>query len=200
MTLEQPPLDVDRLLATLHRHQVDFLLVGGMAAIAHGALRPTADVDCLARSSAENLSRLAAAMRELNARLRIAGLTDAEAAQLPTPLDADMLGRMRISTWRTDAGDFDVLTEVPARDGSRLRYDELVGRASVLDIHGIAVQVAALEDLIASKEWADRPKDRDALPELWELATAGEDDPAITADGPPADAAAADERPPSPPG
>ena len=47
MTAEQPPLDVDRLLATLERHSVDFLLVGGVAAIAHGARRPTADLDCL---------------------------------------------------------------------------------------------------------------------------------------------------------
>lgn len=199
MTAEQPPLDIDRLLATLHRHDVDFVLVGGMAAIAHGALRPTADLDCLARRSAENLARLAAAMRELNARLRVAGLTDAEATALPTPLDADALGRMQISTWRTDAGDFDVLTEIAARDGRRLRYDELAGRASVLDIHGVVVRVAALEDLIASKDWADRPKDRDALPELRELATAGEGNPAIRADAPRADGAAANERPPSPP-
>lgn len=60
-----------------------------MAAITHDALRPTADLDCLARRSAENMARLAAAMRELNARLRVAGLTDAEGRALPTPLDAE---------------------------------------------------------------------------------------------------------------
>ncbi len=170
MTNERPPLDIDRLLATLDRHGVDYLLVGGVAAIAHGAVRPTSDLDCLARRSRANLERLANAMRELHARLRVGGLSDEEAARLPTTLDSDTLGRMEISTWRTNAGDFDVLTDIPARDGHRLRYEDVVERAAVQDVHGIAVQVAALEDVIASKEWADRPKDHEALPELRELA------------------------------
>ncbi len=173
MTAEQPPLDVDRILATLHHHNVEFVLVGGLAAIAYGAVLPTADLDCLARRSAENLERLAAAMRDLNARLRVKGLSDDEAARLPTPIDKETLGRMEISTWRTDAGDFDVLTDLRAGDGRRLRYEELIGRAETQDVGGIAVRVAALDDLIASKEWADRPKDREALPELRELASRG---------------------------
>jgi hypothetical protein len=97
-----PVLDADRILAVLDRHQVDFLVVGGVAAIAHGATRPTSDLDCVARRSGTNLDRLAAALRELNARLRVAGLSDEEAAALPTQLDRDTLGRMNISTWRTE--------------------------------------------------------------------------------------------------
>jgi len=170
MTREPPALDLRRLLTTLDRHKVDYVLVGGVAAIAHGAMRPTTDLDCLARRSRENFGRLADAMRELNARLRVEGLADEDAARLPVQLDADTLGRMEISTWRTDAGDFDVLTDIPARDGHRLRYDDLIGRSEIQDVHGIAVRVAALEDVIASKEWADRPKDREALPELRDLA------------------------------
>lgn len=170
----------------------------GLAAIAHGARRPTTDFDCLARRGAENLARLAAALRELNARLRVKGLTDAEASALPTPLDADTLGRMEISTWRTDAGDLDVLTGIPAGDGRRLGYDELAKRAAVLDFRGIAIRVAALEDVISSKQWADRPKDRHALPELRRLAAARAGDPALTADGPRRDGDEVD-GPPSPP-
>ena len=45
MPSEPPALDIDRLLTTLDRHEVDFLLVGGVAAIAYGARRPTADLD-----------------------------------------------------------------------------------------------------------------------------------------------------------
>lgn len=165
-----PPLDVARLLDTLERHQVEYLLVGGVAAIAYGAVRPTVDLDCLARRGALNLSRLASAMRELNARLRVGGLSDEEATALRTPVDADLLGRMEISTWRTDAGEFDVLTDIPAVDGHRLHYDELIGRAETLQVHGAVVRVAALDDVIASKEWADRPKDHEALSELRDLA------------------------------
>jgi hypothetical protein len=164
-----PVLDVDRILAMLERHRVDFLVVGGVAAIAHGATRPTSDLDCVPRRSGTNIDRLAAALRDLNARLRVAGLSDEEAAALPTPLDRDTLGRMEISTWRTDAGDLDVLVDIPDRSGRGMRFDELISRAAVQDVNGRTVRIAAVDDLIASKEWADRPKDRETLPELRAL-------------------------------
>jgi hypothetical protein len=70
---------------------------------------------------------------------------------------------MEISTWRTDAGDLDVLTDIPDRDGRHMRYAELIGRASELQLDGMVVRVAALED-VTSKEWANRPKDRTPFP------------------------------------
>ncbi|MGI8686733.1 MAG: hypothetical protein ACR2MO_16865, partial [Acidimicrobiales bacterium] len=63
-------------------------------------------------------------------------------------------------------------------------YDELIGRAEIQEVHGIAVHVAALGDVIASKEWADRPKDRQALPELRQLASRQPDNPGLRADVP----------------
>ncbi|MGH9279360.1 MAG: nucleotidyl transferase AbiEii/AbiGii toxin family protein [Acidimicrobiales bacterium] len=173
MTTEPPPLDVERILSTLTRRGVEFLLVGGVAAIAHGARRLTVDLDCLAQRTYANLDRLAAALRDLNARVRVEGLDDAEAALLPVRIDRESLGRMEISTWRTDAGDFDILADLPSSDGSRLRYDDLIGRANTQPLHGITVRVAALDDIIASKEWANRPKDHEALDELRRLASGG---------------------------
>ncbi len=108
-------------------------------------------------------------MHELNAYLRVGGLSDEEARALPTRVDADSLARMDISTWRTDAGDLDVLTAIPTRDGGRAFYDDLATRATRIDIGEVTVHVAALSDIIASKEWADRPKDREALDELRRL-------------------------------
>lgn len=116
------------------------------------------------------------AMRELNARLRVAGLSDDEAAQLPMRIDAEALNAIEISTWRTDAGDLDVLVDIPGRDGTHRRYEDLVTNAHALDSAGFAVRVAGLADIIASKEWANRPKDREALPELDDL-------PAVLSDG-----------------
>lgn len=84
----EPVLDARRLLATLNRHGVELLLVGGGAAIAYGATRPTADLDCLPQRNRENLERLTDAMRELNARLRAEGLDDDEARALPVQLSA----------------------------------------------------------------------------------------------------------------
>jgi len=159
----------ERLVEVFDRHGVEYLIVGGVAATAYGASRETRDFDCLVRRARENLDRLAAAMRELNARLRVEGLTDAEAAQLPMQIDAMALNAIEISTWRTDAGDLDVLVDIPGRDGLRRQYEDLVGNARALEYAGIAVRVAGLGDIIASKEWANRPKDREALPELYEL-------------------------------
>ena len=159
----------ERLVEALHRHGVEYLIVGGVAARAYGASRETKDFDCLVRRARDNLDRLAAAMRELNARLRVEGLSDAEAAQLPVQIDAMTLNAIEISTWRTDAGDLDVLVDIPGRDGVHRQYEDLASRAQVLDYAGMAVHVAGLDDIIASKEWADRPKDRAVLPELREL-------------------------------
>lgn len=171
MTTDPPPLDVEQILSTLTSHGVEFLLVGGVAAIAHGARRLTVDLDCVAQRTYENLDRLAQALRDLNARLRVEGLDDVEAARLPVRIDRETLGRMEVSTWRTDAGDLDILADLPTPDGRRLRYDDLIRRANAQPLHGITVRVAALNDIIASKEWADRPKDHEALTELRRLAT-----------------------------
>jgi hypothetical protein len=163
---EGEPPEVDRFVETLARHGVEFLLVGGVATQAYGATRPTQDFDCVVRQASDNLNRLAAAMRELGARLRVEGLSDEEAAQLPVQLTAETLARMEISTWQTDAGALDVLVDMPALDGRHLRYEDLMARAEPIEHAGVLVQVASLEDIIASKRWADRPKDREALGEL----------------------------------
>jgi hypothetical protein len=167
--VDEPSLARDRIVECLSRHQVEYLLVGGIGAQMHGAERPTGDFDSLPATSKENLDRLASAMRELNARLRVEGMTDEESRALPLPIDAASLARMDISTWRTDAGDLDVLTAIPTRDGGRARFEELVARSERVEVDGVVVMVASLDDIIASKEWADRPKDREALVELREL-------------------------------
>lgn len=123
----------ERLVAALDRHGVEYLIVGGVAARAYGASRETKDFDCLVRRARENLDRLAAAMRDLNARLRVHGLSENEAADLPVQLDAVTLNAMEISAWSTDAGDLDVLVDIPGRDGVRREYDDLAVRAQVLD-------------------------------------------------------------------
>ncbi len=110
---DAPPLDIARIVTTLHRHGVEHLIVGGVSATGYGAERPTKDYDCLPRNTIENLDRVAAALREMNARLRVGALSDEESKQLPVQIDAQMLRSMEIVTWRTDAGDIDVLKTSP---------------------------------------------------------------------------------------
>jgi hypothetical protein len=170
VSVDDVRFDPARIIEVLERHGVDYVLVGGIAAQAHGATRTTNDLDCVPRSTIENLQRLAQAMRELGARLRLGGMSDDEASQLPVVLDADMLARLRVSTWVTDAGLFDVLMDIPARQGRRRGYDELADRSDRRETRGATIRVASLDDIIESKEVAARAKDHEALPELRALA------------------------------
>jgi hypothetical protein len=172
-----PPHDLIRLIRVLDRHEVDYLLVGGAAARAYGAERLTEDADCVVGRERANLDRMAAALRELHARLRVAGMTDAEARLLPTQIDSTSLERAGMSTWMTDAGPFDILAGLEAADGRLVPYEELSERATVLQGDGFVIRTAALEDIITAKERANRPKDHEALPRLRALRDARAQDP-----------------------
>lgn len=165
MSEDTPPFDAERIVGVLDRHGVAYVLVGGVAARLHGASRLTWDLDLCPAWEPDNLDRLAAALRELDARLRDLP-PDIE---LP-PIAGRTLRQMNIGTWRTSAGDLDVLRDIPSGDRHhRNSYEQLVPRASSREFLGCTIYVAALGDIITSKEVADRPKDRDALPELRAL-------------------------------
>lgn len=91
--------------------------MGGTATNLHGAARVTQDFDFVPDSSLDNFGRLAPAMHELNARLRVEGLTDDEAKELPNPLDAQTptpTGRERVSaTVTTGSSSLATVTERP---------------------------------------------------------------------------------------
>lgn len=164
---DAPPLKTRELLDALQRHGVAFIAVGGMAAQWHGSERQTKDLDVCPAWNGENLERLAQALRDLGACLKV---PDGPPGGLAVPVDAAMLSRMEIGTWRTTAGDIDVLLGIP-RDGrwNLARYDHLRENAVLLEIGDHTVLVASLQDIVRSKEVADRPPDREALPELREL-------------------------------
>jgi len=162
---DAPPLEIEAIVAALDQHEVAYVLVGGLGARFHGATRLTRDFDLCAETSRTNLDRLAAALRDLDAKLR--GLPE----DVHAPVHAELLSRMELAAWRTSAGDVDVLLGIPAgRMADLRRYPELVARAVVVEVAGFQVRVAALEDIIASKEAANRQPDREALVELRALA------------------------------
>lgn len=165
-----PPLDLRRIIETFDRHRVAYLIVGGIATQLHGATRATMDFDALARFDEENLRRLAAAMAELGARIRAEGFSDDQAKAVAAAMVHPITFRnAELSTWMTDAGPVDMLHDIPTRDGARRTFDDLVERSTERNFAGIRVRIAGLEDIVASKEWANRPKDHDALPELRAL-------------------------------
>lgn len=146
-----PPLDLDRILEVLNRHGVDFVVIGGIAVLAHGNQRATLDLDLVASHTRENLRRLAAALDELNAEL--AG-TDAHL------LPADQTNPEHLAnganwTMHTDAGKVDFLSEVP---GGR-PYGEIRDRSVEVDGYDPSFRIVGLDDLIRMKREAGRPKD-----------------------------------------
>ena len=105
-------------------------------------------------------------MREFNARLRADGLSDTESMRLTGHLPSvEFFEHGEITTWMTDAGPLDILHDIPYRTGVRLSYDELITRATTHTYAGgVTIRVAALGDIVASKQWANRPKDHRTLP------------------------------------
>lgn len=143
------PFDPARALRVLHKHRVRFVLIGGFAARLWGSPTITNDIDlCYARDR-ENLARLAAALKELKARLR------AVPAVVPFLLDAQTLEAGDHFTFETRAGNLDIFG-LPAGSGG---YDGLRRTAEEMTVEGIRVEVAAVEDLIAMKRAAGRAKD-----------------------------------------
>jgi hypothetical protein len=157
-------LDVERIVSTLARHRVAYVLVGGMAAVAHGSALPTEDVDITPARDRRNLDRLAAALQELDARIR----TEDEPDGVEFPCDGGFLAAVPLMlNLTTNAGDLDL---VPVPAGFPSGYETLAPRAVEAELGEAVVLIAALDDVIASKRAAHRAKDQAALPHLEALA------------------------------
>ena len=167
--MTHPNVDLKLLVSVLDQHNVEYVVVGGIGAMAYGATRPTQDLDCVVEQSIGNLKNLAAALVDLHATLRVSGMSDEEAANLKIPLRWEMLQRMALSTWRTTGGDLDLLSDIPGTDKKRISYEDMTAEAVLIDLNGITIRVAPLQVIVESKEAANRPKDKEALPELYEL-------------------------------
>lgn len=146
----------------LNEEGVDYVVVGGFAAVILGSPLPTEDVDVLPSREDSNLGRLARALRRLGAQIRTAG------EPVPAPLDAEFLANMpHMLNLVTDFGILD-LAFTPA--GPRQGFEEWNAGASSIEIADrLTVRVASLDDIIASKRAANRPKDTRALPYLESL-------------------------------
>jgi hypothetical protein len=154
-------LDLARLLRVLDRHGVVYVLIGGLAAVYHGSPFPTEDADITPRCDDANLDRLAAALRELHARVR----TDSMPGGLPFACDAASLAAAAMWNLVTDAGDLDLSFEPAGTQG----YSDLKRDASTAELYGVTIQIASLADVIRSKQAANRPKDQRVLPTLREI-------------------------------
>jgi len=146
----------DELLRRLLRNGVEFVIVGGLAAIAHGAQRMTQDLDITAAFTSENMARLLAALRDVHPR----NATRPDLGELKA--SPEELARYRNLYLLTDIGRLDVLGELPPIGG----YAEALVHALKVEIFGSACAVLGLEDLIRIKRSLARPKDQEVAAEL----------------------------------
>jgi hypothetical protein len=141
------------------RHEVEFIIVGGVAMNLHGSAHVTFDLDiCYARHRA-NLKRIVAALSNYHPRLR--GLPE----NLPFVWDEQTLQSGTNFTLTTDLGDIDLLGEVA---GVGI-YAEALAASVVVPLYGIECRMLSLDSLIASKRAAGRTRDLLSLPELEAL-------------------------------
>jgi hypothetical protein len=149
------------LFRVLDEHDVEFVVIGGVAARLQGAPILTQDVDVTPATDAGNLDRLARALRAIHARLR----SPHEPDGVEFPIDARFLAGNRSWTLISDFGDLDLVFEPAGTNG----YRDLVAEADRLTVDEsppLRVYVASLPAVIRSKEAAGRDKDRAALPLL----------------------------------
>jgi predicted nucleotidyltransferase len=154
--------DLTSLLTHLHDAGVEFLVVGGAAAVFSGAPIVTFDLDVVHRRTPENVDRLLAWLLEHQAYHRL----DLANRRLP-PTREPLLGKGHLNL-QTNLGKLDVLGELAEGQG----YDELLPHAFEHEVVGRRVLVLGLEKVIEMKARAGRPKDKAVLPLL--LATLDE--------------------------
>ena len=146
---EHPLLQADEILRALAAADVRFVLIGGLASQVHGSPSLTGDVDICFSLDGANLRRLSDALAVMAAVRR--GLVEGVQA----PIDQRALRAGDVFTLSTRFGDLDLL----AHPDPHLDFEQLASRSIGVEILGVRVRVAGLDDLIAMKRAAGRPKD-----------------------------------------
>ena len=159
--VEARTFDPEAILRVLQEHEVDYVLIGGLAASLYGSPHVTTDVDVTPSREAPNLERLARALTALDARVRTEGSPEG----LPFDFTPRTLAQSPMLNLTTRFGDLDLAFEPAGTRG----FGDLRRRAREIEIRDTRVVVAALADVIRSKEAAGREKDRLQLPTLRRL-------------------------------
>jgi hypothetical protein len=157
-------LDARALFKVLAEHRVDYVVVGGLAVQTHGFLRGTVDLDIIPRPDLSNLTSLAEALAEVEARMF-------RTTQPVNVTDPHLLQRAPFVPLMTDHGRLDILS-IHSAAGAPRSYEDLKERALRLDLDGIPVAVVGLDDLIRMKRAAGRDTD---LADIRALTAADQD-------------------------
>ena len=144
------------LLNALYQTRVRYILIGGLAGMAHGSSRATVDVDVVYERSHDNLERIVKSLKPFHPYLR--GVPRG----LPFLWDTRTLEQGLNFTLTTDIGDIDLFGEVVGNGV----FERLTKTSETIDLFGLPVECVSLDDLIQLKRAAGRPKDLEAIAEL----------------------------------
>jgi hypothetical protein len=147
------PFDPEKMIRTLSRHRVRFVLIGALAARLHGFPRLTADADITPASDKNNLEHLAAALKDLDARV----YTESVPEGLYFDRSAAALARATMWNLVTNAGRLDIAFMPSGTKG----YKDLASGAEKFEAFGVHFLAASLDDIIRSKEATGRGKDEE---------------------------------------
>lgn len=154
---EQVPLDAERIFAALDAHKVEYVVIGGIAVQVHGHVRMTNDVDLIPSPTRSNMECLAAALRDLEARVLNPGSEH-------LAIDAQMLPRATLWQLATRHGDIDVLHDAPGATP----FPQLHQRALLVALGDLTIPIAGRDDLIQMKRASGRPIDLEDIAALTE--------------------------------
>jgi hypothetical protein len=160
------PFDAERIFAALDAHEVEYVVIGGIAVQVYGHVRMTNDVDLIPSPTPQNLERLAAALEELEARVLNPGSEH-------LPIDSRMLPRATLWQLATRHGDIDVLHDAPGATP----FPQLRERALLITLGDHPIPIASRDDLIKMKRAAGRPVDLADIAALTEPEHRGQNGP-----------------------
>lgn len=151
--------DFRRLLETFERANVRFIVIGGVAAVAHGTARLTSDLDIVYARDPDNLRRLVTALAPHQPYLRGAP------PGLPFRFEEKTIAMGLNFTLRTKLGDVDLLGEIVGGG----KFEDLVPNSTRLLLYGVECLCLDIPALIRAKRAAGRPKDLESIAELEAL-------------------------------
>jgi predicted nucleotidyltransferase len=151
--------DFNALLRLLVENKVEFIIVGGAAATAHGSARLTLDLDVVYRRTPENITRMVDALKSIQPYLRGAP------PGLPFDWSASTIQKGLNFTLVTTLGALDLLGEIVGGGG----YEQLRPETIEVEIAGVTCLCLNLDRLITVKRAAGRPKDLEVVAELEQI-------------------------------
>ena len=151
--------DFNALLRLLVDNKVEFIIVGGAAATAHGSARLTLDLDVVYRRNTENIARIVDALKPIKPYLRGAP------PGLPFDWSGPTIQRGLNFTLVTTLGALDLLGEIVGGGG----YEQLLPETIEIEIAGVTCLCLNLDRLIMVKRAAGRPKDLEVIAELQQI-------------------------------